>query len=39
MFLTIENGWTPGLGPDGKPYWMCGVEELEFNPSPFDAPF
>jgi len=25
---TIINGWEPGLGPGGKPYWMCSKEEL-----------
>jgi len=40
MFMTIENGWKPGLGPDDKPYWMCCPEELDgFDPPDYDAPF
>lgn len=39
MFLTIENGWTPGLGPNEKPYWMCCDEELELKCPRCDFPF
>jgi hypothetical protein len=39
VFLTIENGWTPGLGPEGKPYWMCCPEELTFRWDGGTAPF
>ena len=39
MFLTIEKGWTPGLGPNDKPYWMCSEEELEFDGPACDALF
>lgn len=39
MFMTIENGWTPGLGPKDKPYWMCCAEELEFGGCGIIAPF
>ncbi len=37
--LTIENGWEPGLGPSGKPYWMCAEEELEVGDGGVEAPF
>jgi hypothetical protein len=39
LFKTIENGWTAGLGPSDKPYWMCSEGELEFGDPGFDAPF
>jgi len=39
MFLTIEKGWTPGLGPNDKPYWMCSEEELDFDDPMCDEPF
>lgn len=39
LFLTIENGWTPGFGPNDKPYWMCCEEELEFGTSSSEDPF
>jgi hypothetical protein len=39
LFKTIENGWTAGLGPFDKPYWMCDEEELEFGEPACDAPF
>jgi hypothetical protein len=39
FFLTIENGWRPGLGPKDKPYWMCCDEELSFGSCACDAPF
>lgn len=35
---TVEEGWTDGCGPFGKPYWMCShAELLDRNaiPSPF----
>jgi len=25
---TIEEGWEPGFGPNGKPYSECSDEEL-----------
>lgn len=25
---TIREGWTPGLGPGDRPYWMCTAAEL-----------
>jgi hypothetical protein len=25
---TIEEGWTDGLGPEEKPFWMCSSSEL-----------
>ena len=31
LFKTIENGWTAGLDPFEKPYWMCFEGELEFG--------
>ena len=39
VFLTIENGRQSGLGPNGKPYWMCCPEELDYDPPDYDAPF
>lgn len=39
LYLTIENGWEPGLGPFGKPYWMCSDEEFEVGSGGVDAPF
>ena len=31
VFKTIENDWSPGLGPGNKAYWMCCGEELAFG--------
>jgi hypothetical protein len=31
LIKTIEEGWEIGLGPFGKPYWMCCEEELEWG--------
>lgn len=39
MFLTIEHGWSAGLGPSDKPYWMCCSEELTFEGAECLAPF
>jgi hypothetical protein len=39
MIRTIEYGWPPGLGPNGKPYWMCSDEELSGEALGYDAPF
>ncbi len=36
---TICEGWAVGLGPSGKPYWMCAREELFDSRSVVDAPF
>ena len=39
LIKTIEEGWEIGLGPFGKPYWMCCEEELEWGHCDFEAPF
>jgi len=39
MFLSIENSWQVGFGPNGKPYWMCCEEALDFFAPVLDAPF
>jgi len=39
MFQTIEKGWTPGLGPNAKPFLMCSEEELDFDGPVCDGPF
>lgn len=39
MILTIEHGWTVGLGPLGKPYAMCSGDELERYNCDSEAPF
>lgn len=37
-FQSAVGGWTDGLGPFGKPYWMCCREEI-LGIGSFDAPF
>ena len=39
LIKTIEEGWEIGLGPCGKPYWMCCQQELEWGHCDFEAPF
>ena len=39
LIKTIEEGWEIGLGPFGKPYWMCCEEELEWGHCNVEAPF
>ena len=43
VFMTIERGWTPGLGPADKPYSMCEDGELSWGVvaflRPVDVPF
>ena len=36
---TIMNGWEAGLGPGGKPYWMCSHEELREGYAGGECPF
>jgi len=38
FFSTIEGGWEPGLGPDGKSYSTCSREELGLDRWPSDGP-
>ena len=35
---TITGGWTDGLGPNEKPYWMCCSDELFGDACCIDAP-
>ena len=37
--MTIENGWTPSLGPNKKTYRVYGEDESEFGRVGFKAPF
>jgi hypothetical protein len=39
MVRTIEYGWPPGVGPSGKPYWMCSDEELSGEALGYDEDF
>ena len=39
LIKTIEEGWDIGLGPFGKPFWMCCEEELKWGHCEFEAPF
>ena len=43
VFMTIEQGWKPGLGPLEKPYSMCEDDELCLGEVAFrpmvDVPF
>jgi hypothetical protein len=34
---TVAEGWTDGLGPGDKPYWMCSDEELAFGEVAFGS--
>ena len=36
---TIMNDWEAGLGPGGKPYWMCSHEELREGYTGGECPF
>ena len=36
---TLINGWEDGLGPGGKPYWMCSREELREGFAGGECPF
>ena len=36
---SIINGWEFGLGPGGKPYWMCSYEELREGYIGIECPF
>jgi hypothetical protein len=39
LIKTIEEGWEIGVGPNGKPYWMCCDDELAWERCNFEAPF
>ncbi len=36
---TIEEGWADGLGPEGKPFWMCVETELQCRDFAMEYPF